>query len=148
MDDGPGWLMPLIFVCFVAIPGIMTLLGLKALIKFWRFRRGSVAVTGKVVAVKTINHVGAGHNQPQVTYQPTFEYDAPDGTRLRGIAATYATKQFPINAMQKIHVNFATPDEIHLDQNGALITALAMVLIGGTIVGLSLYVLSGAEGFS
>ena len=148
MDDGPNWLMPLIFVCFVAIPGIMTFLGLKTLIKFWRFRRGSVAVSGKVVEVKTINHVGAGPDQPKVSYQPTFEYDAPDGTRRRGTAATYTDTQFPINAMRKIHVNYDTPDEVHLDQNGALITALAMVLIGGAVCGLSLYVLSGAEHFS
>ena len=130
MQPSDGWIFYLIAGVFVVLPGLIAALGLVTLFRTWRFGQNSVEVTGRVVEVRQIRHLGE-QTMDRYSYQPVFEFRAPDGSVMRGAASAHGRNTaLPIGSEHRIRVDLAAPELVRLSSATHWITGLAMVLIG------------------
>ncbi len=138
MDPSEGWIFYLIAGLFVALPALIAVMGVVTLFKTWRFQHNSVEVTGRVVEVRTIRNLGE-QAMDRDTFQPVFEFRAPDGRVMRGASSVHGRNSaLPIDSEHRIRVDLAAPELVRLSSGAHWITGLAMVLIGcgGAAVGI------------
>ncbi|MEM1040530.1 MAG: DUF3592 domain-containing protein [Pseudomonadota bacterium] len=82
------------------------------------------------VGVKTIHHVGS-HGPDQFSYQPIFEFAAPNGTVLRGEAGSYGnTNRHAVGDRREVLMDFDNPDIVLLSGWFRLATGIVMVAFG------------------
>jgi hypothetical protein len=147
MNDTPGWVSALFFAGFVLFPLLIAYLGVNVVRGALRFRKHGVGVMGTVVEVKTIHHVGEAHDMHRYSYQPIFEFEAPDGTMLRGEAGSYGyTDKYPAGTQREILVDFAKPEMVFMSKSYRLYFGLFMIVFGLAFGGFALFALTGGLG--
>ena len=147
MEDTPFWLYALVIVCFVLFPLLIAFFGLKVFLGALRFRKHGVWVPGTVVEVKKIRGVGETNSIDEYSYQPIFEFEAPDGSKLRGEAGSYGhTNEYPVGSQREILVDFENPDMVFMSASYRLYFGLAMILFGFGIASFVLYAFFVSDG--
>ena len=146
MDPSEGWIFSLIAGVFVVLPALIAVLGVVLLFRTWRFRQNSVEVTGRVVEVRTIRNLGA-KAMDRDTFQPVFEFRAPDGGVMRGASSVHGRNtSLPVDSEHRIRVDLAAPELVRLSSVAHWITGLGMVAIGGGCAAVGVMALMPAAG--
>lgn len=132
------WVLAAILLVIMAIPLLIGFLGVKTLRGAVRARKHGAWVMGTVVEVKTIHSLGQQDAQ-KYSYQPIFEFAAPDGTTLRGAAGSYGqSNRYPVGSQREVLVDFDTPDMVFMSGWNRLAVGALMTVFGlGCIVFMS-----------
>ena len=143
MNEMPIWVIAVIALLFVILPLLVGFLGLHIVSGAIRMRRHGKWVSGTVVEVKEIRHLGK--NPPyNYSYQQVFEFAAPDGRLLRGVAGSYNHQNsMPVGTRRDILVDFGRPEMVFLTATNRLVTGAIIALIGLGIAGFGCYTLFG-----
>ena len=129
----PDWVFSVVLLCFAAVPLVIGCLGIGVVRGALRARKHGVWVTGTAVEVKTIHYVGS-HGPDQFSYQPIFEFAAPDGMVLRGAAASYGnTNRYAVGDEREVLVNFDNPEIVLISGWYRLAIGTVMVVFGFSI---------------
>lgn len=130
MIEMSDWVLTVIMLVFMAIPLLIGFLGVKTLRGALRARKHGTWVMGTVVEVKTIHSLGQQDGQ-QYTYQPIFEFAAPDGTTLRGAAGSFGqTDRYPVGSQREVLVDFDKPDMVFMSNWYRLVLGALMAVFG------------------
>jgi Protein of unknown function (DUF3592) len=130
MIEMSDWVLAVIMLVFMAIPLLIGFLGVKTLRGALRARKHGAWVMGTVVEVKTIHSLGQRDGQ-QYSYQPIFEFAAPDGTTLRGEAGSYGqTNRYPVGSQREVLVDFDKPDMVFMSGWYRLAFGTIMIVFG------------------
>jgi hypothetical protein len=147
MEEMPGWVFALIIVCFIVLPLLIVFAGVVVVRGALRFRKHGVWVTGTVAEVKTIHNVGEVHAFERYSYQPIFEFEAPDGTMLRGEAGSYGhTNDSPVGTQRQILVDFDNPGMVLVSGSYRLVFGAFMIVFGLVIAGFGGFAAFGSSG--
>jgi uncharacterized protein DUF3592 len=130
MIEMSDWVLIVIMLVFMAIPLLIGFLGVKTLHGALRARKHGTWVMGTVVEVKTIHSLGQRDGQ-QYSYQPIFEFAAPDGTTLRGAAGSYGqSNRYPVGSQREVLVDFDKPDMVFMSGWYRLVFGAFMIVFG------------------
>ncbi|MEM9678115.1 MAG: DUF3592 domain-containing protein [Pseudomonadota bacterium] len=143
MDNMPDWIISVVLLCFAAIPLAIGYFGIGVVRGALRARKHGVWVTGTVIEVKTIHHVGS-HGPDQFSYQPIFEFAAPDGQVLRSAAGSYGnTNRYTVGDKREVLVDFDNPDIVLVSGWYRLAIGTVMVVFGFLIAAFLAFALVG-----
>ena len=141
----------LIVGVLVVIGLLLAAVGVGLLWRMWRFRRSATRVLGTVVEVESIWLAG---NQGGGTtwYKPIYEFDTPDGRRLRVAAKSpEASNLRTVGSQCEILVNIDNPDVAHEAKASPALVGVICILIGLAMASLGLLFVedtgTGSEGF-
>ena len=130
MTTSDLFIVILIVIVFIVIPGLISLAGVWIAVRNLRFRRRAMRLQGTVEKVETITIRGS-ENGPRVAYMPTFTFTAPNGETLSLNPDVYGARlDFPVGSKQPILVDFDDPPVVQMPGNGRLFTAVGMIVFG------------------
>jgi len=122
-----------VVLAFVALPALITLLGVASLNKIARFQRRTARVTGTVTNIRLIRRQD-GKPDESLRYQTEFSYPGPTGEILHGLSAIQTQMpKFSRGDTVPLRIDPANPDRVYEGDGPSKTRALAMVLIGGCI---------------
>lgn len=138
MIEMSDWVLAVIVLVLMVVPLLIGFLGVKTLRGALRARKHGAWVMGIVVEVKTIHSLGQQDGQ-QYSYQPIFEFAAPDRTTLRGAAGSYGqSNRYPVGSQREVLVNFDKSDMVFMSSWYRLVFGALMIAFGlGCIVFMS-----------
>ncbi|MEL6737101.1 MAG: DUF3592 domain-containing protein [Pseudomonadota bacterium] len=143
MEVIPDWIIFVVLLCFAAVPLAIGYFGIGVVRGALRARKHGVWVTGTVVDVKAIHNVGT-HGPDQFSYQPIFEFAAPDGQVLRGAAGSYGnTNRYTVGDEREVLVDFDNPDIVLMSGWYRLAIGTVMVVFGLSIAAFLAFALFG-----
>ncbi|WP_323770737.1 DUF3592 domain-containing protein [Antarctobacter sp.] len=130
MDTLPDWVLAVIMLFCIALALLFAVLGFGVLRSALRALKHGTWVVGTVIEVKQIYHAGQVNSQ-KFSYQPIYEFAAPDGLLLRGEAGSYDhTNGTMVGSQQKILVDFEKPDIVYVSRWTRLVFGAVMLLFG------------------
>lgn len=146
MEDIPDGALAAIMLFFMLIPLVFAYFGVVVLCGALRVLKHGQWVMGTVVEVKEIYHFGKIGAQ-QYSYQPIFEFTAPDGARLRGGAGNYGnTNPYPVGSQRKVLVDFDNPDPVAMSSWFRLVFGAGLTVFGLVCVVFILFAVASVLG--